>query len=353
MSEQRPLAKQSDDRMPEATTAETGSEATGAAAPASGTPETRVVKRIKRVKKVPAGSAQSQAMAAGESVGYSAAAAAVSSDTAAEASTASATPSRISVPQASSSSASKEPESAAPSNGSYAIECSGLTKAFGTRKAVDGVSFALPTGSFLSVFGPNGAGKTTLLRMIATLNKPSSGNLWVDGVDVRKEPDAVRARLGLISHNAMLYPDLTAEENLLLYAKLYGVQEPESRVLELLDAVGLKHRRRDLVRTFSRGMTQRVAIARALVNDPSVVLLDEPYSGLDPHAIDIFDELLESVREQRTFLMVSHDLEKGYAMADHVLVMAKGSVVSFSEKECLDPDAFRKLYKETVGMGVA
>ncbi len=215
------------------------------------------------------------------------------------------------------------------------------------------MSFALPTGSFLSVFGPNGAGKTTLLRMIATLNKPSSGNLWVDGVDVRKEPDAVRARLGLISHNAMLYPDLTAEENLLLYAKLYGVQEPESRVLELLDAVGLKHRRRDLVRTFSRGMTQRVAIARALVNDPSVVLLDEPYSGLDPHAIDIFDELLESVREQRTFLMVSHDLEKGYAMADHVLVMAKGSVVSFSEKECLDPDAFRKLYKETVGMGVA
>ena len=124
-----------------------------------------------------------------------------------------------------------------------AIRCEGLTKAFGTRKAVDDLTFELPQGAFLSVFGPNGAGKTTLLRLLATLARPSAGSVAVNGVDLKEEPDRARASIGLISHNAMLYPDLTAEENLLLYARLYGVPEPERRVVELLDAVGLKHRR--------------------------------------------------------------------------------------------------------------
>ena len=232
-----------------------------------------------------------------------------------------------------------------------AIRCEGLTKAFGTRKAVDDLTFELPQGAFLSVFGPNGAGKTTLLRLLATLARPSAGS--VNGVDLKEEPDRARAAIGLISHNAMLYPDLTAEENLLLYARLYGVPEPERRVVELLDAVGLKHRRLDRVRTFSRGMTQRVSIARALVNDPAVVLLDEPYSGLDPHAIDIFDDLIGRVRDGRTFVMVSHDLEKGFRLADHVLVMARGRAVSFGPKDALDPEEFRALYRSTVGSGVA
>lgn len=228
-----------------------------------------------------------------------------------------------------------------------------LTKSFGGRKAVDDVSFALPEGAFLSVFGPNGAGKTTLLRMLATLSRPTEGTVTLAGIDVKEEPERVREAIGLISHNPMLYPDLTAEENLLLYAKLYGVADPEHRVIELLDAVGLKHRRLDRVRTFSRGMTQRVSIARALVNDPSVVLLDEPYSGLDPHAIDIFDDLIGRVRDGRTFVMVSHDLEKGFRLADHVLVMARGRAVSFGPKDALDPEEFRALYRSTVGSGVA
>lgn len=234
-----------------------------------------------------------------------------------------------------------------------AIRVEHLTKQFGVRKAVDDVTFSLPRGAFLSVFGPNGAGKTTLLRMLSTLAHPSAGLVEIDGVDARQDPEAVRACVGLISHNAMLYPDLTAEENLMLYARLYGVENPEGRVLELLDAVGLKHRRLDRVRTFSRGMTQRVAIARALVNDPSVVLLDEPYSGLDPHAVEIFDELIASQREGRTFVMVSHDFEKGSALADHVLVMARGRVVHFSASDELDRPRLREIYRTTVGMGVA
>ena len=228
-----------------------------------------------------------------------------------------------------------------------------LTKSFGGRKAVDDVSFALPEGAFLSVFGPNGAGKTTLLRMLATLSRPTEGTIEVGGISLKEEPDRARESIGLISHNPMLYPDLTAEENLLLYAKLYGVENPQKRVIELLDAVGLKHRRLDRVRTFSRGMTQRTSIARALINDPSLVLLDEPYSGLDPHAIEIFDELIESVRENHTFVMVSHDLDKGLALASHVLVLAKGRVVAFAEKGDLADDEFRALYRSTVGLGVA
>ena len=234
-----------------------------------------------------------------------------------------------------------------------ALSVANLTKQFGSRKAVDNVSFELPQGAFLSVFGPNGAGKTTLLRMVSTLARPTKGSIIVDGVDAAEEPELVRERIGLISHNAMLYPDLTAEENLVFYGQLYGVENPQQRAIELLDAVGLKHRRLDQVRTFSRGMTQRVAIARALVNDPSVVLLDEPYSGLDPHAMEIFDELIAEVRDSRTFVMVSHDLEKGWSLCSHVLVLAKGRVVTFVERDSLTFEEFRALYRSTVGTGVA
>jgi len=234
-----------------------------------------------------------------------------------------------------------------------AIEAQGLTKAFGTRKALDGVSFELPEGAFLSIFGPNGAGKTTLLRVLSTLARPTAGAASICGVDLRENPDEARGLIGMISHAPMLYPDLTAEENLLLYAELYGVADPKSRVLELLDAVGLSHRRLDPVRTFSRGMTQRVSIARALVHDPRVVFLDEPYSGLDPHAVDIFDGLIASVRGDRTFVMVSHDLAKGFGLCTHALVLARGRVVTFSAKDDLDYESFAQLYRETVGMGVA
>lgn len=234
-----------------------------------------------------------------------------------------------------------------------AIEVSDLTKAFGMRKAVDKLSFSLPQGAFLSVFGPNGAGKTTLLRMLATLTRPSEGAIAVCGIDTKDDPDAVREHIGLISHSPMLYPDLTAEENLVLFGKLYGVADPTARALELLDAVGLKHRRLDRIRTFSRGMTQRVSIARALVNDPQVVLLDEPYSGLDSHAVEIFDRLIAGVRENRTFVMVSHDLEKGSSLADHVLVMARGRMVRFARTDDLAKDELRETCREATTVGVA
>jgi len=227
-----------------------------------------------------------------------------------------------------------------------AIKTKKLSKVFGNRRAVDNVSIEVPQGAFLSIFGPNGAGKTTLLRVLSTLSRATSGSATLMGVDLKDH-------IGLISHNSMLYPDLTAEQNLMIYARLYGVVDPEARVLELLEAVELKHRRLDVVRTFSRGMTQRLSIARALIHDPDVVFLDEPYSGLDPHAVEIFDDLIDQQREGRTFVMVSHDLQKGFAMCTHALVLAKGKVVAFDEKDAFDFDEFSTLYRSTVGMGVA
>ena len=237
--------------------------------------------------------------------------------------------------------------------GTPALEVEGLTRIFGPRKALDGVSFELPTGAFLSIFGPNGAGKTTLLRTLTTLQNPSSGTARVFGLDVVKDAVELRSRIGLISHNALLYPDLSAEENLLFFAEMYGIADPADRVKELLDSVELLHRRFDLVRTFSRGMLQRLSIARALLHRPDVLFLDEPYSGLDPHAMDILDNLIAQVRTQHTFVMVSHDLVKGLELCSHALILAKGKVVRFDEKESIDDETFAAEYRGIVGLGVA
>lgn len=234
-----------------------------------------------------------------------------------------------------------------------AVEVRELTRSFGARKALDGVSLELPAGAFLSIFGPNGAGKTTLVRVLTTLTPPSAGSAKVLGMDVVKDAVELRGRIGLISHNPLLYPDLTAEENLLFFADMYGVAEPKQRVKDLLARVELDHRRLDYVRNFSRGMIQRLSIARALLHTPEVLFLDEPYSGLDPHAMDILDTLIAQIREQHTFVMISHDLSKGLELCSHALILAKGKVVMLESKDDIDDAAFAQTYRSTVGMGVA
>lgn len=234
-----------------------------------------------------------------------------------------------------------------------AVCARGLVKQFGHRRALDGVDLEIPTGAFLSVFGPNGAGKTTLLRSVALLSRPTRGELSILGVNALEHPDDLRPRIGVISHRSMLYGDLSAQENLEFFSSLYEGSPNRDRIGRLLALVELDHRRNDAVRTFSRGMQQRLSIARALVNDPELVLLDEPYSGLDPHAAELFDSLIARVRAGRTFIMVSHDLEKGFDMCTHALVLARGRVVVAAERSQIDRAAFRELYLATVGMGVA
>lgn len=233
------------------------------------------------------------------------------------------------------------------------IETKDLSKVFGTRKALDKLSFTLPQGAFLSIFGSNGAGKTTLLRILATLAHSSSGDAKLFGLDLKEKPDEIRERIGFISHRSMLYPDLTAEENLLFAAQLYGIEDAPARVSEMLSAVELTGRRHDAVRTFSRGMTQRLSIARALIHDPALLFLDEPYSGLDPHAVDILDSLLSNMRDGRSFVMVSHDLQKGFDLSSHILMLAKGRLVVFDKTARLDFASFAAQYRATVGMGAA
>ena len=242
---------------------------------------------------------------------------------------------------------------AEPVSTQLALEVRDLSRTFGARKALDKVTFDLPKGAFLSIFGPNGAGKTTMLKVLSTLTNPSSGTAKIVGLDVVQDAVLLREKIGFISHNPLLYPDLTAEENLEFFAELYCIDNPKERVRELLLAVELDHRRLDAVRTFSRGMTQRLSIARALLHHPDVIFLDEPYSGLDPHAMDILDSLIAAVRAEHTFVMISHDLQKGLELCSHALILAKGKVVLFDEREAIDPDEFAATYRATVGMGVS
>lgn len=234
-----------------------------------------------------------------------------------------------------------------------AVEVRGLTRTFGVRKALNDVTFDLPYGAFLSIFGPNGAGKTTLVKVLTTLTSPSRGTAKVGGYDVVADAVELRSKIGLISHNPLLYPDLSAEENLLFFADMYGVSDAAERARELLAAVELDHRRLDLVRTFSRGMLQRLSIARALLHRPKVLFLDEPYSGLDPHAVEILDSLIAQIRTDHTFVMISHDLTKGLALCSHALILARGKVVLSAPREDIDEHEFADVYRATVGMGVA
>ena len=211
------------------------------------------------------------------------------------------------------------------------LQVRNLGKRFGNRSALEGVSFSLGEGEALCVLGHNGAGKTTLLRCIAGLSKHTEGSVEVLGTQLSRGFDRshgeVAGKVALVSHGTMLYGDLTPLENLELFGKLYGVKDSKARALDLLRAVGLAHRRYDLVRTFSRGMAQRVSIARALMADPKLLLLDEPYSGLDPQASMDLGRLLDSLRPGRGLVMVSHDPLRDVPGCTQALVLAKGRPV--------------------------
>ena len=216
------------------------------------------------------------------------------------------------------------------------IELADVGRAYGERVALAGVSLTLEEGETLAVFGANGAGKTTLLRILATLLRPHHGVARVLGRELPKEGWAVRGRIGFLGHEPLLYRDLTARENLRFHARLHGVDA--SRVEELLDAVGLRRRADDPVHTFSRGMVQRTAVCRAVLHSPVVLLLDEPFAGLDPGAASLVAPLLAG----GTRVVISHDVEGGLAGADVVLGLRAGRV-EFCERSA-GADDVRALY---------
>ncbi len=209
------------------------------------------------------------------------------------------------------------------------IEVCKLIKLFGAKKVLRGMDFHAPEGEFVALLGPNGAGKSTFLRILASLSRPTAGEVRVAGYKLPGQAAAVRARLGVVTHQPLLYGDLTAEENLRFYGRMYGIGDLNTRTDEVLELIGLAPRRRDLVRTFSRGMQQRLAIGRAILHDPDVMLFDEPHTGLDQDACDMLDNVLREVAARgRTVVMTSHDLARVEDLATRFDVLSRGVITA-------------------------
>jgi heme exporter protein A len=228
------------------------------------------------------------------------------------------------------------------------VRASGLVKRFGERRAVDRVDVELRAGECLAVLGPNGAGKSTLLRMMATLLRPDTGELAVCGHALPDEAGAARGAIGYLGHDPLVYLDLTARQNLELYADLYGLSDPRRLADDALDRVGLLARSFDLVRTFSRGMAQRLGLARVLMHEPRLLLLDEPYAGLDAAGAHLLDGVLADASAGRGVVIVTHEVERGVALAGRVLVLRAGRAVMAGPIGGVDGAAFRARYEELV-----
>jgi heme exporter protein A len=207
------------------------------------------------------------------------------------------------------------------------IKVTGLVKNYGLNPVLRGVRFQVEAGEFVTLVGANGAGKSTLIRILATLAKPSSGEVQVGGWRLPQQANRVRRHIGLVSHQSLVYGDMTARENLAFFAKIYGLAVSEALLADSLKLVGLHRRADEPVRTFSRGMAQRLAIARATIHQPDILLLDEPYTGLDQDASHTLTQLLTDQHQSgKTIFMITHDLARGLDLCDRVLILNRGKI---------------------------
>ena len=204
-------------------------------------------------------------------------------------------------------------------------------------------------GELLVVFGPNGAGKTSLLRLLGGGLLPSAGTVRILGRPLGAGASDVLRDIGFLSHQTFLYGHLSGRENLLFYARLYGLDRKDERVREGLASVGLEEWGDRPVRTFSRGMRQRLSLARALLHDPRLVLLDEPYTGLDAHAAALLNRVLASLKDgSRTVVLVTHNLRQGLELADRVAIQVRGRLAWTGAREELEPGGFEGFYRDVV-----
>lgn len=232
------------------------------------------------------------------------------------------------------------------------IRVRGLVKSFGRHSVLRGLDLDVGKGESLALVGPNGAGKTTLLRVLAGLSKPTAGRVHVAGTDLAEGATAVRRQIGFLSHEPLLYGDLSAEENLSFYGRMYAVANLRERISFMLRQVDLERSRHALVRTFSRGMKQRLSIARALLHDPPVLLLDEPYTGLDRRSAAMLDLVLQSAGIQeagessRTIVLTTHNLERGLGNSHRVALLVNGAIVYEMDERNWDLDEFQHVYEQ-------
>ncbi len=234
------------------------------------------------------------------------------------------------------------------------VEVQGLTKIFGGTLALDAVDLTVQRGEVVALLGPNGAGKTTLLKLLSTALKPTAGGGQVLGQDLVKGRDAIRRRIGMISHNHHLYEDLTAEENLQFAAAMRGMPPDGGAVGKALAEVGLEQEARSKVRTFSTGMKRRLVIGKMLLFAPDLLFLDEPHNTLDQAAIALLDGYVASVVTRGGAAVVAtHNLTRAYAMADRFVLMRDGAVTHRVEKRGLQAVALRELYARYAENGEA
>lgn len=227
------------------------------------------------------------------------------------------------------------------------IDVAAVTKQFGLTPVLRGIDLHVAAGEFVTLVGSNGAGKSTLLKIIATLDQPTTGSVKIGGYPLSTHAHQVREHIGLVSHHSLLYEDLSAEQNLDFFARLYGLQDRQRVISDALGRVGLRARRRDPVRTFSRGMTQRLTLARATLHQPDVLLFDEPYTGLDQDASALLDDLLRQERVSgRTILMITHDLTRGLNLCDRIVILNRGKIVQAVDRDSMSPNDFITLYRD-------
>ena len=231
-----------------------------------------------------------------------------------------------------------------------ALETEQVSKRFGLVSAVDDVSCAIHAGDAVLLLGPNGAGKTTLLRLCATLLRPTRGRVRVAGLDAAANGAAARRHLAVLGHESFLYADLTATENLAFYAHLYGLPAPHARVAALIERLGLGGWARRPVRTLSRGLVQRCALARVLLHDPELLLLDEPFTGLDVEARELLCGVLREAHGRGTALLMStHDLALGLSLCSRALVLAGGRLAWEGATQPSDGAALERRLRDLAG----
>ena len=239
---------------------------------------------------------------------------------------------------------------AAPTQAALDVSARGVTKRFGRTNALRGIDIDVPAGQRLAVFGPNGSGKTTLLRILAGLSSPTKGEVRIGRHTYAKHARKLRERIGVVAHHTYLYDDLTAEENLIFYARMFCIDEPENAAAEALMRAGVFERRRDRVRTFSRGMQQRVALARATLHDPDVLFMDEPDTGLDQEASNrIGDFLVSAAGERRTVLVATHNLRLGLRLCHRFVILHRGRLVHEGDASNVTIDELEALYHDATG----
>ncbi|GAB6171479.1 ABC transporter ATP-binding protein [Paradesulfitobacterium aromaticivorans] len=230
------------------------------------------------------------------------------------------------------------------------IVAQGLTKRIGSKQILKSIDLEIRPGEFVSCFGPNGAGKSTTIKILALLSKPSNGELWIAGQKADTSNPVLRRKIGVISHNSLLYNNLTARENLLFYGQMYEVTNVNNRIAELLDDVGLTYAANDLVGTFSRGMQQRLSIARSLIHDPPILLMDEPYTGLDEMAKHILNTILGKLSASKhTVFLITHDFDQGLEQSDQALILVSGKIVFRCQPQNTTREEFRQQYLAFAG----